>query len=56
MVNIIVISDLVSSMEKAVYELERATNAEKMNEMNRLRLLITDLQKKIEEALTGKDV
>ncbi|MDP2947076.1 MAG: hypothetical protein Q8N88_03090 [Nanoarchaeota archaeon] len=56
MVNILTISEWVETMEKTVYELERATNTGKMDEINRLRILIFDLYKKIDEAISGKNV
>ena len=47
------IGDLVNSMEKAVSDLEIATEAGNFDEVNRLRILILDLYKKIDGALAG---
>jgi hypothetical protein len=51
MANIILIKEWIESMEKYVFNLERATKKGDKNEANRMRVFIFDLHKKIEEAL-----
>jgi hypothetical protein len=56
MANIVLIEQWVDSMEKAVFQLEKAMSDNEKNEINRLRTTIFDLYTKIKNAIGDKNV
>jgi len=54
MVDVILLGQLVNSMDDAVSSLETVVKKKKKDEIHRLRLLILELHEKLEEALDAR--